>query len=170
MPAKKKAELVTQQPVITPPILVKGMTEQQAINFIGERIQEHRNNVGPKKPWKDEELLVRHQLIINWLGQGMPTMDIARTMMNLWGITDSSAFAYLKEAMKYLSSSSDEYRDHMRDVQISKLERWAEECRLCGKYLEASKFQEQINKLLGLYQDKKVEVKGEGPIMISFGD
>lgn len=167
---KKKAEMVTQQPVIEPPVFVKGMTEEQAIAFLGERIEEHRNNIGPKKAWKEDELLVRHQLIINWLGQGIPTMEIARTMMNLWGITDSSAFKYLQEAMKYLSASTDEYRDHMRDVQVSKLERWAEECRLMGKYLEASKMQEQINKLLGLYQDKKIEVKGEGSIQISFGE
>lgn len=167
---KKGADLIETQPIIKPAILVKGMTEEQAIAFIGERIEEHRNNIGPKKPWKEEELLVRHQLIINWLGQGMPTMEIARTMMNIWGVTDSSAFAYLKEAMKYLTASSDEYRDNMREVQIAKLERWAEECRLMGKYLEASKLQDQINKLLGLYQDKKVEVKGEGTIQISFGE
>lgn len=167
---KKEADLIGAQPIIKPAILIKGMTEEQAIAFIGERIKEHRNNIGPKKPWKEEELLIRHQLIINWLGQGMPTMEIARTMMNIWGVTDSSAFAYLKEAMKYLTASSDEYRDNMREVQIAKLERLIEECRLCGKYLELSKLQDQLNKLLGLYQDKKVEVKGEGTIQISFGE
>ena len=167
---KKEADLIETQPIIKPAILIKGMTEEQAIAFIGERIEEHRNNIGPKKPWKEEELLIRHQLIINWLGQGMPTMEIARTMMNIWGVTDSSAFAYLKEAMKYLTASSDEYRDNMREVQIAKLERLIEECRLMGKYLELSKLQDQLNKLLGLYQDKKVEVKGEGTIQISFGE
>ena len=73
--------------------------------------------------------------------------------------------------MKYLTSCSDEYRDNMREAQISKLEQWAEECRLTGKYMEASKFTDQLNKLYGLYVDnKKVEVTTEGPITVTFGE
>lgn len=162
---KKEVDLVVQKP----PVFLHGMTEEEAVAFIGERIYEHRNNVGPKKPWKEDELLIRHQLIINWLGQGIPTMELARHMMNVWNIGDSSAFKFLQEAMKYLTESTDDYRDHMRQTQINKLERWAEECRLSGKYMEASKFTDQLNKLYGLYIDKqKLEVSSDGPITVSF--
>ena len=168
-PVEKETDLVTQQPIITPPIFVGGMTMQGAINYIGEKIRMHRE-MNRKVAWTEEDLYIRHQLIINWLSTGRPTMDVCRDMRNLWGVADSTAGLYLKEALQYLTQASDEYRDKARELQISKLERYVEECRYCGKYLEASKFQDQINKLLGLYQDKKVEVKSEGPIMITFGD
>lgn len=171
-PATKKQKNpgfeVTGVATVTPALFVKGMTEEQAIAYLKERIEEHKNNVGPKKPWKEEELLIRHQLIISWLGQGIPTMELARMMMNIWGIGDTTAFKYLQETMKYLTESTEEYKENMRAVQVAKLERLIEECRLCGKYMELSKLQDQLNKLLGLYQDKKMEVVTEGPIKISF--
>lgn len=169
-PVKKETDLVTQQYIITPPIFVGGMTMQGAIDYIGEKIRMHRD-MNRKMAWTEEDLYIRHQLIINWISTGRPSMDVARDIRNIWGVAESTARLYIKEALQYLTDSTAEYRDKAREVQVHKLERFIEECRLCGKYLEASKFQDQLNKLQGLYDDKKkIEVSAEGPIMITFGE
>lgn len=169
-PVKQEIDAVTKTPIITPSIFVGGMTEQGAIDYIGEKIRMHREAGAKKFAWSEEDLYIRHQLIINWLSTGRPTMDVARDIRNLWGVVDSTARLYIKEALEYLTASSEEYRDKAREVQVQKLERFIEECRLLGKYLEASKFQDQLNKLQGLYQDKKVEIKSDAPIQITFGE
>lgn len=156
----------------TPPIFVNGLTEEEAIERIRAVIEMHKNGKMPAKHgWSDEDLYIRHQLILNWIGQGIPNLQVARSLRNLWNVTDSTSRLYVSEAMKYLTSCSDEYRDNLRDAQIAKLEQWAEECRLTGKYMEASKFTDQLNKLYGLYVDnKKVEVSTDGPITVTFGE
>lgn len=169
-PVKKETDLVTQEPVITPPVFVGGMTMEGAINYIGEKIRMHRE-MGRKMAWTEEDLYIRHQLIISWISTGRPTMDVARDIRNLWGVVDSTSRKYIDEALEYLTASTDEYRDKAREVQLARLEKYMEECRLLGKYLEAAKFSEQIAKLTGTYQDnKKLEVKSDGPIQITFGE
>lgn len=156
---QEEAIPIEERMIVEAPIFVNGMTEQEAINYIGEKIKQHKE-VGTN--WTDEDILIRHQLVIHWLGLGIPTMEVSRRMQNFWGISNRCGVYYIKEATQWLTASSDEYREHMREVQLAKLERWAEECRLMGKYLEASKMQEQINKLLGLYEEKKkIEVSGD---------
>ena len=167
-PIKKKATKTVD--AYTPPIFSHGMTEQQAIEYIARRIDEHRTS-NKKAGWTDEDLYIRHQLILRLVTQGMLYMDIIRYLRNVWNIAESTAGDYIKMAMKYLTQMSDEYRDSVREHQIAKLERWAEECRLTGKYMEASKFTDQIAKIQGLYQDnKKVELTTDGPINVTFGE
>lgn len=166
-PIKKKKTKVSDE-LPTPNIFVNGMTQEQAVQFIGTQIEMHRTS-NKKSGWTEEALYVRHQLVLNWLSQGMPSMDVHRLIRETWGVASSTASLYIKEAMQYLTRMSDEYRDDLRAHQIAKLERWAEECRLMGKYLEASKFLEQVNKIQGLYvENKKVELTSDGPIKVTF--
>jgi len=166
-PVKKKK---TPEVKYEPPVFTNGMNEEQCIAHIRQVIDTHRAN-NKKQGWSESDLLIRNQLIIKWLGQGMPRMDVQRALMNIWGVVPSTAKLYVKEALEYLTQSSDEYRDNMREVQVHKIETLMEECRLMGKYLEASKFQDQLNKLNGLYVDnKKVEVSTDGPITVTFGE
>ncbi len=168
-PVKKKE--VEPQVIVTPPVFVGGMTEQGAINYIGQKIKMHQTS-HKKVGWTEDDLYIRHQLIINWLSTGRPSIDVARDIRNLWGVADSTARLYVSEALKYLTESTDEYRDKAREVQLARLERYMEECRIMGKYLEASKFADLIAKLTGTYQDgkQKIEIKSEQPVIISFGE
>lgn len=167
-PIKKKATKTVD--AYTPPIFTNGLTEEDAIRYIANKIQTHRT-AGKMGGWTEEDLYIRHQLILNMVSKGMPYMDIRRTLRNIWNIADSTSGLYIKEAMRYLTQMSDEYRDSVREQQIAKLERWAEECRITGKYMEASKFTDQIAKIQGLYQDnKKVELTTDGPIKVTFGE
>jgi hypothetical protein len=169
-PVKTEVDAVTKTPVIVPSIFAGGMTEQGAIDYIGEKIRMHRE-MNKKVAWTEEDLYIRHQLIINWLSTGRSTVDVARDIRNLWGVVDSTSNLYIKEALEYLTAASDKYRDKAREVQLARLERYMEECRLMGKYLEASKFADQIAKLTGTYQDnKKLEIKSDKPISITFGE
>ena len=168
--APVKVKDVGPEIVVTPPVFAGGMTEQQAIAYIGEKIRMHKQ--GTKKfGWTDDDLYIRHQLIINWISQGRPTIDVQRDIKNIWGVVDSTSSLYIKEALEYLTASTDEYRDKAREMQLARLERYMEECRLLGKYLEAAKFADQIAKLTGTYQDnKKLEITSQQPITISFGE
>lgn len=172
-PVKKKQP--KDEIVIQPPIFTQGMTEEQAVRHIGQLIDFHRdtirgkNNMAMKNGWSDEDLYIRHQLIINWFSKGMPNVEIHRYIREVWGVASSTATLYIKEAMKYLTQMSDEYRDDVRAAQVAKLERFAEECRMTGRYMEASKFLEQVNKIQGLYvENKKVELSADGPIKVTF--
>lgn len=161
---------VTGVAIVDAPMFVGGMTEQQAIAYIGEKIRMHRE-MGRKVAWTEEDIYIRHQLIINWLSQGRPGVDVARDIRNLWGVVDSTSRLYISEALEYLTKATDEYRDKQRELQVARLEKYMEECRLTGKYMEAAKFAEQIAKITGTYQDnKKIEIKSEQPISITFGE
>ena len=169
-PVKTEVDMITDTPVIVPPVFAGGMTENGAVEYLKEKIRMHRE-MNRKVAWTEEDLYIRHQLIINWLSTGRSTVDVARDMRNIWGIADSTARLFISEALEYLTASTDKYRDKAREVQIARLERYMEECRLMGKYLEASKFADQIAKLTGTYQDnKKLEIKSDKPIQISFGE
>ena len=178
------ADTVQQQPIINPPVFAQGMTEQQCINHIRQVIKakqfkdgSYGDELAPEKKntnitaqkWGADDIALRRQLIIHWMAQGTPMFSMHSLVENLLGCSRSVAYEYVRDAMAYLSEGTEEYRDHLRDIQIAKLEQWAQECRDTGKYLEASKFTEQLNRLFGLYE-KKIEMKSEGPIQITFGD
>lgn len=165
---KKKTPVKASDELPTPTIFYNGMTEEQAVQYIGAQIEVHRTS-NKKFAWTDEELYVRHQLVLNWLSSGMPRMSVHKLIRDTWNVASSTASLFMKEALQYLTETTDEYRDNLREHQIAKLERWAEECRLTGRYLEASKFTEQINKMMGLYvENKKVELSADGPIKVTF--
>ena len=87
-----------------PPIFVNGLTQEEAIEHIKAVIEMHKNGNAPKAHgWSDEDLYIRHQLILNWIGQGIPNIQVARKLRNLWGVTDSTSRLYVSEAMKYLT-------------------------------------------------------------------
>lgn len=166
-PVKKKKTDVVKY---TPPVFYQGMTEEECINHIQSVIDVHKGG-NRKIGWSENDLLIRHQLILNWLGKGIPRMELDRQLQNIWGVVPSTSQLYIKQALEYLTQSTDEYRDNMRELQVNKLENLIEECRLTGKYLEASKFQDQLNKLCGLYiENKKVELSSQGPITVTFGN
>ena len=144
------------------------MTEEEACNYIKGRIEQHRNGDRSHK-WSPEDLLIRHQLILKWLGEGTPRIDVARNIMNVWNVCDSNARQYVTDALKYLTEATDDYRDYVRQTQVSKIEKMIEACKTAGKMKEAAMFQEQLNKIYGIYtENKKVEVKSETPIIVSF--
>ena len=151
------------------PPFIKGMTEEEAITFIGQRIAQHQAQ-HRQTGWTNEELLIRHQLILKWIGEGTPRMDVARRLTNIWNVSDSSAHLYVQQALKYLSESTDEYRDYVRDTQVSKIEKFIEDCKSAGKMKEAAMFQEQLNKIFGIYNEsKELKIKTEEPIKFEFG-
>ena len=153
----------------TKPPFISGMTEEEACNYIKGRIEQHKTT-NRSKGWSEEDLLIRHQLILKWLGEGTPRIDISRNIMNLWNVSDSVSRLYVTEALKYLTEATDDYRDYVRQTQVSKIEKMIEQCKSAGKMKEAAMFQEQLNKIYGIYNEtKKVEIKTEEPIKFEFG-
>jgi hypothetical protein len=154
------------------PIFSKGMTWEQAVEYIKGRIE--KNKICARQGWSDDDKLIRHQIILSMLGKnGISNLNISRQLQNMWNIGHSSADSYVREALHYLTENSETYREYARDMQVDKLQELIKECAEKGKYKEAMMGMEQLNKIFGVYQDnKKVEVKTETtkPIVISFGE
>ena len=156
-----------------PPIFAKGMTLEEANAYIANVIERNKRTPAsqPVFRWSEEDTLLRHQIIIHYLGTGVPRIVLVRTLMNDWNASRSRVQVFIKEALKYLSEATDEYRDSMRETQLNKLDNFIAMCIAQGKMKEAAMGLDQINKITGIYDNtKKVDVTTEGgPIRFDFG-
>lgn len=155
------------------PVFAKGMTLEEVNGYIAALIERHKG--GSQKSfsgmWQEDDLLLRHQIIIYYLGSGVPRIELVRILMNEWGVGRSRVQLFIKEALKYLTEATDEYRDSMRETQLNKLDNFVQMCLAQGKMKEAAMGLDQINKITGIYDNtKKVDVTTEGgPIKFDFG-
>ena len=108
-----------------------------------------------KRGWREEELLVRRQVICEYMGQGLGVRRTAEHIADRWGISMWTAKEYVKDAMKYLAENEEEAREYYRDIQVSRLENILENAMEAGQYKEATLATEQLSKLHGLYTEKK---------------
>lgn len=155
------------------PIFSRGMTFEEAGKYIANLIKTHKANPQNSNAgkWGEEDILLRNQIIIHMLGSGVPRIEVVRVLMNEWGTSRARVQEYIKGALKYLSETSDEYRDHMRETQLNKLDNFISMCLAAGRFKEAAMGLDQVNKITGIYDNtKKVDVTTEGgPIKFDFG-
>ena len=155
------------------PIFSRGMTLEQANAYMANTIERHKNTQvnNPKLRWQEEDVLLRHQIILYYLGNGVPRIELVRILMNDWNTSRSRVQLFIKEALGYLSEATDEYRDSMREMQLNKLDNFIQMCIAQGKMKEAAMGLDQVNKICGIYDNtKKVDVTTEGgPIRFDFG-
>lgn len=158
------------------PPFSNGMCEEEVIAYL--RLQrpakpnEEGKTVKCGYKWSEDDINLRNQLILYWItSESMSRLDAVNMLRQVFSISRSVAFDWVKLAIASLNEGFDEYRDMARQAQIEKIEKCIKECRAAGKLKEAAMFNEQLNKIYGLYtENKKVEVKTEEPIKISFGE
>ena len=156
------------------PPFSNGMCEEEVIAYLKLQMPMKKTEDGrvtrTSFKWSEDDLNLRNQLIVYWITkEGLSRMEVVQMIMQVFGICRANAFEWSKMAIASLNDGFDEYRDMARQTQIEKIEKCIKECRAAGKLKEAAMFNEQLNKIYGLYVDnKKVEVSADGPIKFEF--
>lgn len=112
-----------------------------------------------KRPWQEDELLIRRQVIIDYIGQGLSRRRIIEHLMDRWEITDRTAYNYYTDAIKYLAKDNEKFKEYNRDKMTERLEYIMTEAIERGCYKEAVMAAAELDKILGLQQEnKKIEI------------
>ena len=110
-------------------------------------------------PWTEAELMMRNQVIIDLIGQGLSRRRIQEEIMARWGVKVSAANAYIKEAYDVLLKGNEEFIEYNRDKQVERLENIITEAMEHGEYKAAVMATAELNKLLGLTIKQKVTLE-----------
>ena len=114
---------------------------------------------GKKEPWTEAELMMRNQVIIDLLGQGLSRRRIVEELMSRWSVKQSMAYEWIKEAMELLMEGNEEFLEFNRDKQIERLENIITEAMQAHEYKAAVMATAELNKLLGLTTNQKVTIE-----------
>lgn len=121
--------------------------------------------------WTDADLMLRRQVILDLVGQGLSKRRVNEEMCARWGVSLTSAYAYYNDAMNYMVADNKDVIDKYRDIQISRLESLAEDALAHNDRKSALAAYDQLSKLTGQYVQKiEAEVKEDQTIRFEFGD
>ena len=109
--------------------------------------------------WKESELMMRNQVIIDLIGQGLSRRRIQEEIMSRWGIVQSTANKYIREAYDVLLKGNEEFLEYNRDKQVERLENIITEAMEAHEYKAAVMATAELNKLLGLTTNQKITLE-----------
>ena len=121
-------------------------------------------------PWTETELMMRNQVIIDLIAQGLSRRRIQEEIMSRWGVKGSAARDYIKQAYDTLMQSNEEYIEYNRDKQVERLENIIAEAMEAHEYKAAVMATAELNKLLGLTINTKVTVENADRVFRFGGD
>lgn len=120
-----------------------------------------------KAYWTETELKYRHQVIIEYICQGLSNRRVKEEIMRRWKVTERSAQKYVSEALESLTQDNEEFIAKAREMQLERLNALMESLLERGDSSNAIKVLDQINKINGLYSEKK-ELDISGDIRFTF--
>lgn len=110
-------------------------------------------------PWTEAELMMRNQVIIDLIGQGLSRRRIQEEIMSRWDISLTTANKYIREAYDVLMRGNEEFIEYNRDKQVERLENIISEAMEHGEYKAAVMATAELNKLLGLTTNQKITLE-----------
>lgn len=124
------------------------------------RKEEHKNKKGyVNQPWQEDELLIRRQVIIDYIAQGLSRRRLIEQLCDRWEIGLKTAYTYYNDAIKFLAKDNEKFREYNRDKMQERLEYIMTEAIDRGCYKEAVMAAAELDKILGLQQEnKKIEI------------
>lgn len=126
---------------------------------IDKIIREKAKIAGKCHPWTEPEIMMRNQVIIDLIGQGLSRRRIQEEIMSRWGIKITSAKTYIKDAYDALLRNNEEYISYQRDQQVERLENIITEALEAHEYKAAVMATAELNKLLGLTTNQKITLE-----------
>lgn len=126
---------------------------------IDKIIREKAKIAGKCHPWTEPELMMRNQVIIDLIGQGLSRRRIQEEIMSRWGIKITCAKTYIREAYDALLRNNEEYISYQRDQQVERLETIISEALEAHEYKAAVMATAELNKLLGLTTNQKITLE-----------
>lgn len=126
---------------------------------IDKIIREKAKIAGKCHPWTEPEIMMRNQVIIDLIAQGLSRRRIQEEIMSRWGVKTTAAKVYIKEAYDALFRSNEEVLEYNRDKQIERLENIITEAMEAHEYKAAVMATAELNKLLGLTTNQKITLE-----------
>ena len=118
--------------------------------------------------WTKAEKELRDGIIWEYITINcMSPESTAKQIAARWNITLPTARKYVSEAIDHLAKEYDETEEQARQEMIERATTIVEKCIEQQRYSEAQKAMDMINKLKGLYTEKK-DIKVEGDVEITF--
>lgn len=118
--------------------------------------------------WNDELLDARNYLVYEMIVNGLSRAMCVKEIKSRFGVGTPTAEKYYTEALNSLIVDNGEIVDEARKVAIERLQDIYQDCKRRHIYGMALSAQDQLNKINGLYTDKKqIEVTG---IKFDFGE
>lgn len=137
----------------------KYLNPDQIDAWMRTRKEEHNMKGYCKKPFSEDELLIRRQVIIDYIGQGLSRRRIIEHLMDRWEISERTAYSYYADAIKFLSKGNEKFVEYNRDKMIERLEYILTEAIDNACYKEAVMAAQELDKIMGLQVDnKKIEI------------
>lgn len=146
----------------------KYLTDEEKSNIVLAEIDRLRQKRKNKHTWQETPLLLRRQIIIDLLGQGLSKTRIVEELMARWGVENSIAYRYVNDAYDYIAELYRDDSDKLKEIALSKLESLAEDAIASRDRASALKAYDQINKLQGLYEEK-LKTENKTSITFDFG-
>lgn len=146
----------------------KYLTDEEKSNIVLAEIDRLRQKRKNKHTWQETPLLLRRQIIIDLLGQGLSKTRIVEELMARWGVENSIAYRYVNDAYDYIAELYRDDSDKLKEIALSKLESLAEDAIASRDRTSALKAYDQINKLQGLYEEK-LKTENKTSITFDFG-
>lgn len=108
--------------------------------------------------------------VIKLITKGWSRTSILEHIQKLWDIKKSTANEYVKMAYEVLGEASDEVVENSRNIQLERLEDLLRNALESGDKASSLKALDMINRLHGLYIEKKEVKLDTQKLRFSFGD
>lgn len=115
----------------------------------------------PRMKWDGELLELRNLFIIALIREGHSRVRCNQIVKEMFGVSKATADSYYKTALEYLVVENEGIKGAARKVAIERLNGVIEDAKRRGANHTALQAMEQLNKINGLYSEKKeIEVTG----------
>lgn len=122
----------------------------------------HRINSSPKRGgkakdgWTESEIKLRNSVVLDYIcNQGISRTETQKILAERWGVTDRTAFRYVKDALDELVADYDEFIEYSRVQHLQRLEGILEDSLSHNDRKSALSALDQIAKVQSLYVEKK---------------
>lgn len=108
--------------------------------------------------------------VIKLITKGWSRTNILQWVQDQWEVSRASASDYIKMAYEVLGEASDEVIENSRNIQLERLEDLLKQALESGDKASSLKALDMINRLHGLYIEKKEVKLDTQKLRFSFGD
>lgn len=139
---------------------------------MGDKLNKFQSytEAGGKNPVEQNQRKYRIAEVIKLITKGWSRTSIIDHIQELWDIKKATASNYVKMAYEVLGEASDEVVENSRNIQLERLEDLLKAALESGDKANSLKALDMINRLHGLYVEKKEVKLDTQKLRFSFGD
>lgn len=139
---------------------------------MGDKLNKYQSytEAGGKNPVEQNQRKYRIAEVIKLITKGWSRTSIIDHIQELWNIKKQTAAGYVKMAYEVLGEASDEVIENSRNIQLERLEDLLKAALESGDNASSLKALDMINRLHGLYIEKKEVKLDTQKLKFSFGD